>query len=1161
MLLCDDAGIWTPNRASLLQPKLCCVFLEVEMETRIPPAVLRILDPTHELRRPGERLLTASLPLCLLEHVCGVMSSSVLLCYISDLVEQLSDLRTILLLIIEDGTGRYIWPQTCTFLQALFDRFPFKQVTVGKENHAVSVCLLSKDFLNLHHWPLVRDLGENSDLKDCLPRMVFPVALFPTPVFPTITTRSSASLYFLLLFAYFLFSLFKDPLFFLFYQLLCLLEHFIGVMASSVLLCYVSDLGEQLFDLRTILLLIIEDVVLAVTSGHKFLQTCTFLQELFDRFSFELVSVGKENHAVSVCFFSKDLLNLLHCLLFFICESAQFDDDQEDMGSGSSKNNALNNIFSVLVSNIPGVSITATFCPSTSPLAFLQSTVRDSGENSDSKYSFPKMVFPVALFPAPVFPTITIRSASLLYRSAECEQVEQRVQQLLVLLQDFRARRLSDWIRDLDSDCGDVMQQPLIQQLQQGMLGVPCSHKLEAVLRQLRCVSRDPDVELRPLAAHLFSCKDDITQSYLSLGHMVSCYNQVLQDGLQVERPLIQDQLQDLDQDLAELQSRTWGSTGVHQLVQQLSQRILKFHSTVSEARANMDAMTRIIQGWAELHLLHSGDFLPEGGASGRSHRCITEEGQELLRLTQVNCSLYAAGHAPPAWSSYLEHIDDRVQDALLNMMHTALTFLCDSMSPKSCSVFLTVSLQLQETGSVFEPSVGGGLSDLLQSFINDVYSAASLPPRISAGHHGNYQQEPRLSALEQEVMRRLQKVKEEAELLQVKMDRYSHLWQSDRQAVMQEFLTYSRQLGPEELEAPEAPPTLNDFQREVSLTCHSERSLTCHSQRSLTCHSERSLTCQVSPQRDRMLYMCISVFQLQALSSLQVELSHLDEQRLLGWLKVELRPFRDSLLSIIQEWSDMYTQHLLSSVSTSLQQVTQHTDEDSSSTSGFPVTETLMLLEAAGDSPFCLFYQLLCLLEHFIGLSDLRTILHLIIEDLVLPVTSGHKFLQLFTFLQELFDRCSFELITVSKENHAESVCFFSKDFLNLPNRLLFFICESVQFDDDQEDMGSRSSKNNALPTSFLVLFSSVLVSNRPGVSMTATFCPSTSPKALAQALVRDLKENSDLKYSFPRMVFPVALFPAPVFPTITIRSTLSLILCFSSSSSLSASWNISLA
>ena len=102
-------------------------------------------------------------------------------------------------------------------------------------------------------------------------------------------------------------------------------------------------------------------------------------------------------------------------------------------------------------------------------------------------------------------------------------------------------------------------------------------------------------------------------------------------------------------------------------------------------------------------------------------------------------------------------------------------------------------------------------------------------------------QQEPRLSALEQEVMRLLQKVKEEAELLQVKMDRYSYLWQSDRRAVMQEFLTYSRQLGPEELEAPEAPPTLKDFQREVSLTCH----------------SERSLTCQVSPERGALPVRC----------------------------------------------------------------------------------------------------------------------------------------------------------------------------------------------------------------------------------------------------------------------------------------------------------------
>ena len=43
------------------------------------------------------------------------------------------------------------------------------------------------------------------------------------------------------------------------------------------------------------------------------------------------------------------------------------------------------------------------------------------------------------------------------------------------------------------------------------------------------------------------------------------------------------------------------------------------------------------LQGWAELHLLQrSGDSLLEAGATEQNYRHIREEGQELLRLTQV---------------------------------------------------------------------------------------------------------------------------------------------------------------------------------------------------------------------------------------------------------------------------------------------------------------------------------------------------------------------------------------------------------------------------------------------------------------------------------------------------------------------------------------------
>lgn len=45
--------------------------------------------------------------------------------------------------------------------------------------------------------------------------------------------------------------------------------------------------------------------------------------------------------------------------------------------------------------------------------------------------------------------------------------------------------------------------------------------------------------------------------------------------------------------------------------------------------------------------------------------------------------------------------------------------------------------------------------------------------------------------------------------------------------------------------------------------------------------------------------------------------MTHLDDVIVLhGWLQVDLRPFRDSLLSIIHDWSHMYTEYLLDSVS-----------------------------------------------------------------------------------------------------------------------------------------------------------------------------------------------------------------------------------------------------
>ncbi|XP_035988790.1 dynein heavy chain 17, axonemal isoform X1 [Fundulus heteroclitus] len=484
--------------------------------------------------------------------------------------------------------------------------------------------------------------------------------------------------------------------------------------------------------------------------------------------------------------------------------------------------------------------------------------------------------------------------------------VLEKWRQIVDLLEDFRTGVRSDWSAGLESDCDEILKHSLIQISPPAHLEVACRYQLEAVLLELRYVSREGGVELRPQTAHFLERRDDITHTYLRLRQMVLCYNQVVGGAMEAELPLIQDKLQELQRHLSELKRRTWTCEGV----QQQSQPVVMVHFNIREARANMDAMRRIAQGWAELELLQRSGSLLESGVNDQTCRLLKTDGEQLLGLTQVNRSLYGADESSPSWRTYLDYVDDNVLEGLQQLLRRALRYLADNMSPQSRGhALLAVTLRLQQSGSAFEPEIDAGLTDFLKGVISEVYAAAGLVPRISVSRHANYQaslqQDPELCALEQEVMCRLLQVKEEAEQLRAGLDRYCHLWQRDRRAVFQEFLTYGKLLGTHEAEAERSPPTLKDYQREI-----------------------------------------------QVLLRFSSEVTGLDEVIVLhGWLQVDLRPFTTRLLSIILDWKHMYTDLLLESATKSLQQVTRpgSDEEESSSSSTFPLTDTILLLEAAG--------------------------------------------------------------------------------------------------------------------------------------------------------------------------------------------------------------------
>lgn len=56
--------------------------------------------------------------------------------------------------------------------------------------------------------------------------------------------------------------------------------------------------------------------------------------------------------------------------------------------------------------------------------------------------------------------------------------------------------------------------------------------------------------------------------------------------------------------------------------------------------RGALQLISVCLQGWVELHLLQrSGDSVLKDGATEQSYSRLREEGQELLRLTQVTAT------------------------------------------------------------------------------------------------------------------------------------------------------------------------------------------------------------------------------------------------------------------------------------------------------------------------------------------------------------------------------------------------------------------------------------------------------------------------------------------------------------------------------------------
>ncbi|NXA80882.1 DYH9 protein, partial [Thryothorus ludovicianus] len=482
--------------------------------------------------------------------------------------------------------------------------------------------------------------------------------------------------------------------------------------------------------------------------------------------------------------------------------------------------------------------------------------------------------------------------------SARGRRMMQKYEEMMQLLDRYQEKLYLDWSQTVSEKSQYNLAQPLIRRdAQTKLITVNFDPQLVSVLREVSYLRGSGAGAIPPAAAEIYSCKESFQQLVASLELMGSSYNKVLRTLLEVEYPLVQGQLQDIDLRLREAEETlTWRMEGVWDHISGVMGDICDLEQRVQKAKGNVEEIQSIVQSWGS-PIFERKDSKREAVLSlGECQEClerryslVRECGQRIHSLVKENQSLLLADPASAAWKVYLDYVDEIVLDGFFTAIESSLKYLLENTDPQAgLAPLFEVQLDLVVPDLVFhpplDPGAKDGFCDRVESLLQGIFGMSSLVPRL-ATHRGLCQYQavlepmPALCAMLRELQLRSGAAAAACCEHRSGLERFSHLYGEDRRELCRQFLLCGRALTPADTEArgqdgvPAAAPTLRQLGEQIG--------------------SYERLYEEVA------LMQPVCTFQ--------------------GWLRLDARPFKAALLNEIKRWSLVFKQHLLDHVTHSL--------------------------------------------------------------------------------------------------------------------------------------------------------------------------------------------------------------------------------------------------
>ncbi|XP_032430935.1 dynein axonemal heavy chain 9 [Xiphophorus hellerii] len=482
--------------------------------------------------------------------------------------------------------------------------------------------------------------------------------------------------------------------------------------------------------------------------------------------------------------------------------------------------------------------------------------------------------------------------------SAEGARVIQNYEEMTQLLDRYSAGLYATWTEAVGESSQHNLSLPLISRdLDTRLISVNFNPQLAAVLREVKYLMRRPTEAIPEAAIQLYAAREQLWQYVANLELTAVRYNKVMLSVLDVERPLIQGQLRDIDARLGEAEeSLNWNSRGVWQYIQDIRDAVCDLESRLQKTKENVEEMQRYMKSWA-VPMFDRKDGRKDAllcledraDRVERFHNVVQSSGGKIHFLLESNQALFRAESSSEEWKAYVEYIDDMIIDGFFSCIECSLKFFLDNTDQRTVMApLLEARLDLQAPNMVFFPSLELGAPDslfeIVESLINDVFKMSSLVPRLaqhspSAHYQADMESMTELADTRHLLMERVKAAMTVCCNFRSSLERFSYLYMDDRKEFMRQFLEYGQNPASPDVEVfcdsgiYESTPTLDSFRGQID-----------------------------------------------SYEKLYEEVQHLEAVHVFhGWMRVDGRRLKSALLNVIKKWSFMFKQHLIDHVTNSL--------------------------------------------------------------------------------------------------------------------------------------------------------------------------------------------------------------------------------------------------